>query len=169
MKILREKRFGLGLISLLVICGCASVQLSPMQKRELTTRIIDSGYENVFRATMTVLQDQGYTIKNTDMDSGLILASVDRETGTGSQILQSLFTGFVGNKGSVVEVSATVSKLSAASTEIRLNIAEAGYGQYGSGGASSQKASKQLYDPKIYQNLFNEITTEGKRREAMNK
>lgn len=169
MEIRRGKRMGLGLMLILVMCGCASVQLSPMQKRELTTRIIDGGYETVFRATMSVLQDQGYTIKNTDMDSGLILASVDRETSAGSQIMQSLFTGFVGNKGSVVEVSVTVSKLNAASTELRMNIAEAGYGQSGRGGASGQNSSKQIYDPEIYQNLFNEIITEVKRREAMNK
>ena len=53
-------------------------QLSPMQKRQLTTKLFECSFENAYRATLSILQDQGYIIKNTDMSSGLIVATVDR-------------------------------------------------------------------------------------------
>mgnify|MGYP001241455201 FL=1 len=147
------------------LVGCAAgPQLSQMQIRQLTTKMIEGSYENVFRATMTILQDQGYVIKNTDMNSGLIVANIDRETSGGSQFMQALFLGSITDKNTVIEVSATVNKLSEQNQELRLNIQETNY----SGSGAKQKIN-QIYDEKVYQNLFNEITLEVKRREAMNK
>jgi len=148
-----------------ILFGCAAgPQLTQMQIRQLTTKMIDGTYDNVFRATMTILQDQGYVIKNTDMNSGLIVANVDRETSGGSQFAQALFLGKVTDKNTVVEVSATVNKLNDSSQELRLNIQETNYS--GSGGKNN---IKQIYDEQVYQKLFNDITLEVKRREAMNK
>lgn len=77
---------------LTILVGCATgPQLSQMQIRQLTTKMIEGSYENVFRATMAVLQDQGYIIKNTDMNSGLIVANIDRETSNFSQAMQAIF------------------------------------------------------------------------------
>lgn len=150
---------------LTILVGCAAgPQLSQMQIRQLTTKMIEGSYENVFRATMTILQDQGYVIKNTDMNSGLIVANIDRETSGGSQFMQALFLGSITDKNTVIEVSATVNKLNEQTQELRLNIQETNY----SGSGAKQKIN-QIYDEKVYQNLFNEITLEVKRREAMNK
>lgn len=150
---------------LTILFGCAAgPQLSQMQIRQLTTKMIEGSYENVFRATMTILQDQGYVIKNTDMNSGLIVANIDRETSGGSQFMQALFFGSITDKNTVIEVSATVNKLNEQTQELRLNIQETNY----SGSGAKQKI-KQIYDKEVYQNLFNEITLEVKRREAMNK
>lgn len=147
------------------LVGCAAgPQLSQMQIRQLTTKMIEGSYENVFRATMTILQDQGYVIKNTDMNSGLIVANIDRETSGGSQFMQALFLGTITDKNTVIEVSATVNKLSEQNQELRLNIQETNY----SGSGAKQKIN-QIYDEKVYQDLFNQITLEVKRREAMNK
>lgn len=147
------------------IVGCAAgPQLSQMQIRQLTTKMIEGSYENVFRATMTILQDQGYVIKNTDMNSGLIVANIDRETSGGSQFAQALLFGRITDKNTVIEVSATVNKLNDTNQELRLNIQETNYS--GSGGKNS---IDQIYDEKVYQDLFNQITLEVKRREAMNK
>lgn len=145
--------------------GCAAgPQLSQMQIRQLTTKMIEGSYEDVFRSTMTILQDQGYVIKNTDMNSGLIVANIDRETSGGSQFMQALFLGTITDKNTVIEVSATVNKLSEQNQELRLNIQETNY----SGSGAKQKIN-QIYDEKVYQDLFNQITLEVKRREAMNK
>lgn len=147
------------------LIGCAAgPQLSQMQIRQLTTKMIEGSYENVFRATMTILQDQGYVIKNTDMNSGLIVANIDRETSGGSQFMQALFLGSITDKNTVIEVSATVNKLNEANQELRLNLQETNYS-----GSGAKQNIKQIYDDKVYQNLFNEITLEVKRREAMNK
>ncbi|MBC7361206.1 MAG: hypothetical protein H5U06_02840 [Candidatus Aminicenantes bacterium] len=144
-------------------------KLSPMQIRQITTRLFDSDYETVFRATITVLQDQGYIIKNTDMDSGLIVASIDKETSAGSQLFQALMFGYVANKGKEYELSCMVNKLSEKSTEIRLNIHETKYGQVSALSGSSKINAKQIYDQKLFNALFNEIDVEVKRREAMKK
>jgi len=70
--------------ALIIICFIGNIactpepQLSPMQVRQITTKLFDSDYETVYRACLTVLQDQGYIIKNTDMDSGLIVASITK-------------------------------------------------------------------------------------------
>jgi len=143
------------------------IQLSPMQKRLITTRLFECNYENAFRASMTVLQDQGYVIRNTDMASGLILATVDRQTATVNQVAQILLLGFAFDKGTEVEVSCVVNRLNEFSSEIRINIQEVKYGQSSWLSGTSKQNSKQIYDPRLYQYIFNEISLEIKRREAL--
>jgi len=133
-----------------------------MQIRNITTRQIEGNYENIFRATLTILQDNGYIIKNTDMNSGLIVATIDREVTKTSQFFQAFWTGYIYNKGTFIEISAMVSKISEHISEIRMNIQETNYGQWG-----GKQNIKQIYDPEIYEALFNSITIEVKRREAM--
>lgn len=142
-------------------------KLSPMQKRQLTTKMFRCNYENAYRATLTVLQDQGYVVKNTDMDSGLIVANVDRATSGGSKVAQALLFGYVPNKGTEVEVSCLVNKLSNTSSEVRINIQEVKYGQSSFFSGTGKQNSKQIYEPQLYYSLFNEILVEIKRREAM--
>jgi len=82
------------ILGFMFFVGCAvQPQLSPLQKRQITTRLFDAGYENTYRSILTVLQDQGYIIKNTDMNTGLINATIDREAGKGSQVTQALIHG----------------------------------------------------------------------------
>lgn len=158
------------LIALLLFSACTPApKLSPMQMRQITTKMFESDYENTYRATLTVLQDQSYVIKNTDMASGLILASVDRKTSGGSQVLQVLLVGFVPDKGTEIEVSCVVNKLNETSTELRINIQEVKYGQSSVLSGTGKQDTKQIYDPKIYENLFNDIQLEIKRREAIKK
>lgn len=151
-----------------IFVGCAvHPQLTPMQKRQITTRIIDSTYELVFKATLTVLQDQGYIIKNTDLQTGLISATASRETGGGDQFMQALFLGYVADKGSDMDVSFMINKINESTTEVRLNIQESKFGQYSKWSGTSRTNVKQIYDPEIYNSLFNDIKTEVKRIEAI--
>ena len=156
-------------ILMVFIVGCAiQPELSPMQKREITTRVFDSGYETTYRSIMTILQDQGYIIKNTDMNTGLINANIDREAGFGSQITQGLLLGYVVDKGSAIDASFMVNRINETKTEVRLNIQEASYGQSSKFSSTSQQSVRQILNPEIYNKLFNDIRTEIKRREAMN-
>ena len=167
MKILKTSiRFYFILIPIFLNCAVGP-QLSPMQKRQLTTRLINGSYEDTFRGTLTVLQDQGYVIKNTDMVSGLIVATVDRAESGGSQFAQALFLGYVADKGTDIEVSCMLNKITETKTEIRLNIQESKYGQSSAWSGTSKQNTKQIYDPEIYRNLFNEIEIEVKRRQAI--
>jgi len=146
--------------------GCVQQkpQLSPMQKRQITTKMVDGNYDNLFASTMTVLQDHEYVIKQTNKDTGLITAEVNKDAGFATKFFTTNKYGNVSNSGTKVEVSAVISKLSSTKNEIRLSIEEKTYNN--SGGTT---ASKQLYQPEVFQTLFNDITTEVKRREAFGK
>lgn len=152
-----------------VNCAGKKPQLSPMQVRELTTKMFESDYETVFRSTLTVLQDQGYVIKNTDMAGGLILGYADRKTAFGSQLFSALMLGFVAHKGTDIEVSCMLNKINDTSSELRMNIQEAKYGQSSTFSGTSKTDSNLIRDPKIYKALFDQIGVEIKRREAMKK
>ena len=79
------------IVVLVIVLGCAvQPQLSPAQKRQITSKVYEAEYETTFRAVLTVIQDQGYIIKNTDMNTGLINATIDREEEMGSQVAQAL-------------------------------------------------------------------------------
>jgi hypothetical protein len=140
-----------------------------MQVRELTTKLFESDYETIFRATLTVLQDQGYVIKNTDMPSGLILGVADRKTAFGSQLLSALLVGYVAHKGTDIEASCMLNKISDTSSELRINIQEASYGQSSAFSGTSKTDTELIRDPKIYKALFDQIGVEILRREAMKK
>jgi len=156
------------IFSLLILVSCAPTpKLSPMQIRQVTTRMYETDYETCYRATLTVLQDQGYIIKDTDMESGHILARVDRQTKGGSQFAQALLFGYVSDKGTEYELSAMVDKLSETATEIRINIEKVKYGQSSVFSGTSKQSSKRIYDAKLFQDLFNDIGIEIKRREAI--
>ena len=114
----------------IIFVGCAvGPKLSPMQMRQITTKLINGAYEDTYRSALTVLQDQGYILKNTDMESGLIVAQVPRATSGGSQFVQAIFSGYESAKGTDIEVRCVVNKLSNTNTEIRVNIQETKYGQ----------------------------------------
>lgn len=156
------------LFSLMLVCaiallgsGCASssANLSPMQKRQITTHQIEGSYENVYRAAMTVLQDQGYVVKNTDMASGLIVANVDRETSESSQFWRALWI----DKGTFIEATITVGTINDSLQEIRISLQLTRYNRYDGG----KTDIKQLVNPAVYQELANQITVETKRREAL--
>ena len=151
----------LSCVLMVSIIGCATAPtLSPMQKRQITTRVIEGGYENIFKSTVTVLQDNEYIIKDTKMDTGLILAEVNRESNIWAQVFSSS-DGVVHDKGTIIAVSATVDKLNDKSSEVRLTIEEKTYSS--AGGTTNVK---QIIDEKIYSKLFNDIAIEVKRREA---
>lgn len=148
--------------------GCQTgPQLSPMQIRQLTTKEIEGSYENVFKATLTILQDQGYIVKNTDMDSGLIVAHVDRATSGGSRFMQALFVGHVSDKGTMIEASCMVNKINDTLQGLRINIQETNYGDSSKWSGTGTQNVKRIYDVEVYQNLFNQILVEVKRREAL--
>ena len=158
--------FLLGLmVGLMMLTGCetASQKLSPMQKRQITTKMVEGSYNNVYASVMTILQDHGYVIKQTVKDTGLITANVSKNSGFMTKLF-SANNGVAMNAGTKVEVSAVVDKLNTETSEIRLTIEEKQYNSMG-----GVVNSIQMYEPEVYQSLFNDIRTEVKRREAFGK
>jgi hypothetical protein len=152
------------IIGCLLVTGCATTgaNLSPMQKRQITTKQIEGAYENVYRASMTVLQDQGYVLKTTDMASGLIVANIDRETSKSSQFWQAFFVGGVYDKDTFIEITMTINKINETLQELRMNLQETRYNQFG-----GKTDIKQITEAKTYDELANQIRIEVKRREAL--
>lgn len=139
------------------VMGCASATaLSPMQKRQITTKLIEGSFEDIYRATLTVLQDQDYIIENTDMTSGLIVARVRRDNSN-----KILGIPVDSDKVREVEVTTVVNKLNETSSEVRLSILESVYDK------GAKQDAQQVYDVRVYENFFNQIMLEVKRREAM--
>ena len=157
------------LFNFLFFTSCSTApELSTMQKRQITTKLYESDYENTYRAILTILQDQGYIIKNTDMNTGLINATINRENNNKKgAIAQSILLGYVVNQGSLIEGSFMVNKINDKKTEVRLNLQESKYGQESKDSEVTMRSSKQVIDSEIYNEIFNQINTEIKRREGI--
>ncbi|MFA5879315.1 MAG: hypothetical protein WC860_03985 [Candidatus Margulisiibacteriota bacterium] len=152
--------------SLLITPGCitSKPELSPMQKRQVTTKLIDGSYDNIFASTITVFQDNEFIIKNTDKSTGLITAEVSRDAGALTRVLAIAASSKVYDSGTKVEINAMVNKISSSNSEIRIRIQESNFNN--AGGITN---TQQIYDEKTYTDFFNNIQTEVKRREAINR
>ncbi len=157
--------FSLLLFSIVLLTSCFTMtpEKSAMQKRQITTKLVNGNYDNIFASVITVLQDNEYIIKNTDKSTGLITAEVNRDAGMFTKLLSNSNSG-VYTSGTKVEINVMVNKINADDSEVRMRIQECTYNN--AGGITS---SNQIYDEKIYSNFFNNIQTEVKRREALNR
>lgn len=148
--------------------GCVSAPkapLSQMQIREMTVKEIQSDAKTVFKATMTILQDQGYIIQNTDFNSGLIVAEkeANKET-TAGDVLTVLFVDPKHRRTAVVKISATISEVSDKVSKLRLNIQEKEHEESSHG--TGKNTTTNIQDKEIYTSLFNAIRTEVERIKA---
>ncbi len=155
----------LGMIVFLGGCTSSQPKLSQMQIREITTKELEGDYKTVFKATMTILQDQNYIIKNADIETGLISCekAVEKETTTGD-VLMILFVDARYGVNSKVNVSATLTNLNKNVTRVRLNIQETVIEKSSFG---NDEKSIFVTDKVIYDSLFNQITVETERLKAL--
>lgn len=144
--------------------GCtAAPTTTPLERSQMRTKTIEADYDTTFRSLMTTLEDQGYTIENTDMQTGLIKASIEKSaTDNWDKYL-------LGRTGiDTYEVSSTVTKINKNSTRVRINIREktdiSTSTQYGS---NNTRTASEIDDPMIYQNLFNNLKTAIARTKAI--
>lgn len=159
--------FSLLTVLFLTFMGCTSTQpsLSPEQLREITTKEIEGDYKTVFKATMSVLEDQNYIIKNSNLETGLINCekSVKKET-TAGDVLMVLFVDVRHGASSNVYVSANITEVNSTKTKVRFNIQEnvitrSSYG-------NSENANF-ITDKTIYDSLFNQLKIEVERMKAL--
>lgn len=152
---------------LLLLEGCTNTQpkLSQMQIREITTKELEGDYKTVFKATMTILQDQNYIIDNADIETGLISCekAVEKETTTGD-VLMILFVDARHGASSKVNISATFTELSKTTTRVRLNIQETVVTKSSFG---NDENSVFITDKGIYDSLFTQIMVETERLKAL--
>ncbi len=168
-----------------------SVQLTTPQKRQITTQLIQGSYEDIFSATLTVLQDRNCVIKKTDKTTGLIFAKeeVGSETSAvekagnlvagvlcaiGATIMGFDIESTTTDDVTLVEIGCVVSKIDDTASQLRVNIQESTLTIEETGTLLKKDKeyklkTKPIYDEAYYRKLFNEIKIEVKRREAINK
>lgn len=155
-------------VFLLGIAGCTStpeVNMSPMQIREMTTKEINGNYKTVYKAVMTVLQDQDYIINNTDFDAGLIVCEkqVEKEK-TANDYLMLMLVDSRHDVNAKVNISVTISELTKNTCKVRLSIQEK---TITSGTFASNEKANNVKNPEIYKTLFDQIKVEVERLKAI--
>lgn len=148
---------------LLLSVGCATVRISPQQRRAMQVKYFESSYNNVFRAFKAVLQDEGYIIKNQDMQGGLIVAHASKASSTGMVVLAALAGQSNYHTGTTFEVSVNLEEVRKNYVESRLIIQKVD--AYSMGGSRGNEIVK----PELYKNLYSKVMVEVARRGAHKK
>ena len=144
-------------------CVAAKPKTTSLQRSQMRTKTIEASYDIAFRSLMITLENQGYTVDNTDYQTGLIKATAERDA------VSSTERWLLGKSGVITyNVSATITKISKENTRVRINIREKSdistSSQYGS---NNSKSAHEIDDPTIYKSLFNDLRTETARMNAM--
>lgn len=155
------------LVALFSLClgACATVPpLSPQQRRSMQTRTFDdTSYENVFRSFKTVIQDDGYIIKNQDLQGGLIVATIEKTAAFAEMPIFIAKSSEPYKTSDGYEVSINLEKLGEKVVESRITIQQTS--QYSQGG----KTGKEILDEKLYKALYDRVKLEVERRKAQGK
>ena len=150
---------------LLFMVGCtsASPTISTLERSQMRTKTMDGNYDIAFRSLMTIMENQGYTIENTDYNTGLIRATATRDATSSAQKFWLGQTGVT-----TVAVSATVRKYTADRTKVRINVRqESDISTSGYYGSNTSKNANEIDDPETYKRFFDELRTEIARAKAM--
>jgi len=141
------------LLATTLASGCASAPLSPMQKRQLTTLVVRAEFEHTYRATLSVLQDEGYSIRETDFEAGFISAH---------------FTPRY-EADHTLEMSAVVARLSDTRCELRMTLIHAPKDDDDGWLKTLLRGSDDpaVTDREVFLRLFRQIETEVERRKAI--
>ena len=138
--------FKLSAIALAVaLLGCSTTSSpSALELQSFQRKEFDASKDIVFASVVSVLQDNGYIIKSADKDTGLISASSPTEN-----------TVFFGSHMKNTDVNAFVEFYGVNKTSVRLNFVKVK--EFSSGYGMKGKDDTPVYDPEVYQKVFNKI------------
>jgi hypothetical protein len=139
----------------LLITGCATTTQTALQRRTYEAKELEGTFDDAFKATMQVLQDNGYVIKNTDHAGGVIQA----ETG----IKKEFWSGSMTN----VEITATLEQFGANTVKERLSLIRKIKNTYAYG--TTKENSEIIDDPELFQKMYDEIQKEMFIRKNLNR
>lgn len=149
------------LILPLALTGCSSkgedapIEKTQLQIREFQTRTFDHrDGKSVMKAVLSILQDDGYIVKNAVSDLGLLTATKEVDVENGSEKFWSSF--WLGHhatwkKNSLIEVSCNISTLGE-KTKVRANFQVKIMDNKG-----GTVEVKPLDDEKFYQTFFSKV------------
>jgi hypothetical protein len=135
----------------LLVSGCAmkkAPELTPLQIQALQTRDYSATKNVVFPSVISVFQDLGYTIKNADKETGIIMAESAAKSDSTSRILLGV--------SSVSQTSATafVEEIGK-TTKVRLNFVTVNNKSFGYG--QTDREDTPILEAATYQNAFERI------------
>ncbi|MHC4462848.1 MAG: hypothetical protein ACYS6W_03850 [Planctomycetota bacterium] len=138
------KKWCFAILLTIISAGCATTQLSALQRRTLESRDLEGKYDDAFKATMQVLQDEGYIINNADYKSGVI---------QGETAFKQNFLGVMRNS----EVTATLEQFGENTVKERISFVKKvkSSSQYG-----TQEDSTRVEDPELFQRIYDNIQKE---------
>lgn len=152
---------------LLLFTSCTTTaSLSAHQRRALQIRNFNASYAHVFRAFKTVLQDEGYIIKNQDMQGGLIVAHQHKPHGQAGLDIFAIFAGGSEQNyvtGTNFEISVNLEAIRKNYIESRVIIQKKDTYKFG----GSQGV--EIVDPNLYKNIYSKVMVEIARRKAQGK
>ncbi len=141
-------RVSFAILSLLLLTGCATTQLTPLQMREMQCKDLDGSFDHAYKATLQVFQDYGYIIENSDYQSGVLQGA------TATKRHKNWFWN--GLMGSSV-ATATIEQFGNNLIKERITLIDKtkSSSQYG-----THENSKIVEDPTIYQRMYDDIQKE---------
>ena len=134
-------------LSFILLCvflaGCVATT-TPLQRRSFEARDLDGKFKDAFKATLQVFQDNGYIVKESDYDSGVIQG----ETGVKRNWL-GVMTNY--------EITATIEQFGDNTVKERITLVKKvkSSSQYG-----TQENSEIVDDPEFFQKIYDEIQKE---------
>jgi len=168
--ILKSKLVVLGLLSL-ILSGCAELAYrtvkgamaagkveeegppkSQLQIRELQTRMYDTpDTKMVLKTMLSVLQDDGFIVKEANVELGLLSATKDVSVESKGAAFWGSFFDVAWEKNAIVEATANVSEFGK-QTRVRVNFQQKVHDSAGRVAKVSQ-----IYDPLFYQEFFTKV------------
>lgn len=144
------RKIGLALVCFLLV-GCATT-MTAAQRRTIEARDLEGNFDDAFKATLQVFQDQGYIIKDSDHQSGVIHG----ETG-----IKQVWFNMVN-----FEITATLEQFGDNVVKERISLVKKvkSSSQYG-----TQENSQIIDDPVLFQTLYEDIQKEMFVRKNLNK
>ena len=154
---MKASRLILPLILSIVLVSCVSQPLAPtmtpLEIQALQSREYESTKEVVFPSVLSVLQDEGYTITNADIQTGLISAESPATSDTGNDFWSDLFSSDV-TTNSQTKVTAFIEQIGD-TTNARLNFVEVI--QTSSERGQTDRADTPITDGQLYEIVFDKI------------
>jgi len=136
------------ILSLLLLTGCATTQLTSLQMREMQCKDLEGSFDHSYKATLQVFQDYGYVIKNSDYQSGVVQGA------TATKRHKNYFWNALMVSS---EATATIEQFKDNLVKERITLVDKtkSSSQYG-----THENSKIVEDPAIYQRMYDDIQKE---------
>jgi hypothetical protein len=132
----------------------------------MTTKQYDEPYELVYKSAMSLFQSESFLVEQTDMQSGLIVAS-KRMQNKNADLNRFLWGS--AKDASTARAIVMVDKLNDKLTEVKITVNE---GQEtstlgGYGNINQMKKEQMVYEPQVYNKWFTSLSAEIERRKAL--